>query len=384
MKIHSRTLTGCTVVVTLLLAACEMPRPRPGAAEGTAAPGVSRAGKAIDPSSSLLDLEGEGLTVEWRQDIGQIAGRRRLRGLYLVGDRLLAETWDGTVFHFKAATGEWTAATRLKSVLTAPPAMQGNDLYLPTVRHLLVVDRESGLTRKTLPHVLPVCCQPLPFDKYLILAGANGEVACIDTDEGIRMWPARSADGAIMARPLLSQGIIYAAGHKGRVVAISLRSGDVLWDWRPPAPSKIVSGLTLADGFLYVGDDRGFVRCLMSEGPNVIWTYPAGAPVCAATVPVAGKLLVFTYGGDALCLQLGDEPSLLWRHHDGERLIATGKRDAYILTRGGSVACVELESGEEKWRLPLGDECVVASDPSQSTFYVGQRTGAIMAVRELK
>jgi len=379
MSIQCRTLVACGILAALTLSGCEMPRPRQAAGPTRARP-VSR---VLDPADINLALEPEGLTVWWRHDLGQLAEGASLRKLYLVGDRLVAEMRDAKLLYFDAATGEWTGSTRLKSLLMAPPAASKGLLYVPSARNLLLVDSRTGMVSKRLLARLPVSCRPLPFADFLILGGGNGQLRCMDTLDGSQQW-LLSADGAIVEPPVFSGGMGYVAGYKGRVVAFALRSGVKAWDWRPPAPSKLTSGLSMAHGLLFVGDNRGFVYCLPLEHPIVLWSYPVGGPVFGPPAPFDGRLLVFTFKGDALCLRLGDEPELLWRHPDACKLIARGRRGLYLLTRGRAIACVDPDTGREKWRLPLAEDVVVVSDPARGVFYLGgRRSGAIAAIREL-
>ncbi len=383
MRIHRKDLMGFVVVVTVLLLGCEMVCGRLAGREISEPRPTARAGKVIDPANIQLDLEAEGLKVWWRQDIGQVAGGKNLRHIYLLDNLLAAETLDGTLFYFDATTGVWTGITRLKSSLLAPPAIHEKTLYAVSGRALLMVNRESGLIEKRLLAQMPVSCQPLPFYDFLILSGGNGDIVCLDPQEdGRRIWRVR-AGGSVDEPPLLRDARIYAVGYKGKVVAIPVHTGIVRWDWRPKAPSKLISGLALAEGYLSVGDNRGFVYRLTAEDGIFVWKYPAGAPV-VATAPIGEKLLVFTHRGGVLCLDVaGVEPELLWKHPDGLKLIATGKRDVYMLTSDRCVTCVSLKSGKEKWRLPLAEDCAVVSEPSEPAFYVSQARGAIMAIREL-
>jgi len=382
MRVHRATAAGFVAIVTTVVLACEMPRPRQTVRQIAVPPVPARSGKVIDPANAQLDLENEGLKVWWRHNIGQIAGGKIVREAYLLDDLLLVETRDATLFYFDAAKGLWTGNTRLKSLLMAPPAIYEKSLYMPCERALLVVDRDSGTVQKALRSIVPVSCQPFPYYTFLILCGGNGQMVCMDAEEGGQMWSA-SADGAIKTPPILYEGNIYVAGFRGRVVAISAHSGIEVWGWRPNLPSTVGPELAIGEGFLYVGDNRGFIYSLLPTDPLVTWKYPAGAPV-SGIVPVGPRLLVFTHGSDALCLDVDDEPPLKWKHPDAQRLLATGKTDLYLLTRDRSVACVSLQTGQEKWRLPLAAGSIVVSDSSRPAFYVVRLEGAIVALKELQ
>ena len=373
------------LVVALLagLGGCEVPRSRP---ELSAAPGwgLQPPRKVLDPSTPLLELEQEGLKVVWKQDLGQFAGGKSLKEAYVTGSLLIAESHDSSLFHLDALTGVWTATTSLKTPLIVPPVMGEKALFVLSGRNLLMIDPQSGLVRKRLPPWVPFTCQPVPYPGSLILGASSGEVCRYDLQTEQRIWRA-SAEAIVMAPPVLDAANVYAVGLRGSLIGVSASDGRLVWRWQPPRPSYLLSGLALADDRLYIGDNLGYVYCLLAqEGPLVLWKYPTGGPLLVTPLPFDGKLLVCPYKEEALCLTLGPKPQLLWRHPDAERAITVGKSSVYVLTRDRSVACIASDTGKEKWRLPLGRDCMVTSDPSRPIFYVYKRGGGIMAIGELK
>ena len=260
----------------------------------------------------------------------------------------------------------------------------GENLYLLSGGRLLEIDPDTGLIRRRLSPRVGVTSPPVAYPPGLLLGTGDGRVLRFDLQTQLRRKLV-SAVAAVSTRPVLDAHNVYVVGYKGKVLAVSggEEEGLVLWEWRPREPSQLISGLSFADGRLYVGDNRGYVYCLTAGEGVVLWYYPTGGPISAAPDPVRGRLLVFPYKSEALCLGVGAEPTLLWSHPDAERLIATGERGVYLLTRDNSVAHVLLDTGEEEWRLRLPEHGGVTSDPSQPTFYVYMPSGAIMAVQEL-
>ena len=373
MDIRQRALVGCAVAVTMLLFACEMPR-----AVGVAS-AVPEAYGVLDPGKAAPDLEENGIYVLWQHDLGQIDSGEEIREIYLAGDTLLVEA-GGTLFHFDATKGYCTAATSLANVVSEPPVIVNERLYLLSGRWVLDIDPDSGEIQRRIAPRLAVTSPPAPYPASLLLGGCTGRLVRLGVETGAHVW-LTSAEGAVMTPPVFDGVNVYVVGHNGKVVAVSGDEGEELWRWGPKPPSKLTSGLTLADGRLYVGDNRGYLYCHTVEGVPM-WRYPTGGPISVAPEPVRGKLLVFPHKSEALCLD-PEEPTVLWEHPDAERLLATGEKGVYLLTRDNSVAYVLLETGEEKWRRSLVEDCAVTSDPSQPTFYLYTRSGAIMAIREL-
>ncbi len=381
MNLGRKVLTGCAAaLVALLLTACETPRPRPDARPAAAA--APR--KMLDPAQPYVDLTAEELKRLWSHDLQQIAEGRGIRNVYVAGQTVVVETPDCTLLHLRTSTGVWIAATILNNPLSNPPAMGEDAMYATAGPSLLVIDPQSGEVRTRFRLRSATTCQPVPSGESVLFGGGNGAVSRFSTEQDRPLWKIR-ADGPVTEPPVLYEHRVYAAGLWGSVVAADWETGIVAWRWEPPSPSRLSSALAVADGKVYVGDTRSFVYCLPIQYGHPLWKYPTGGPVTGGPhVLEGGRLLVFTYEGDALCLELGEEPRLLWRHADAERLVATGKAGLlYLLTRDGGVACVAPETGEEKWRLELAPGCAVASDPSLPTFYVYRPGGAIMAVTEM-
>jgi outer membrane protein assembly factor BamB len=380
----------CGVLVFLIGAGCEVPRPRPTADASPSAVPETEPGSepsswdgVLNPSDVQLNLQDQGLKVLWRQNLGQVAdAQKKLRRIYVAGDRLVAETPDGTLFYFNARSGVWTGSTALKGELWDAPILHGDHLYALGTQGLLVIDAVTGRILRQLPPRTPVSTRPIHYDGSLIVGAGNGRVIRIVLANGRHLWSA-SALGRVHNRPVVTGDTVYAAGYKGRLISADLASGNLSWTWTPREPSALMTGPELAGGFLYVGDNRGFLYCLMAEDGIVTSTFPCGAPVDGPPVAVDDRLLVFTYQSDMFCLNTGQNLTVAWQHPTASELLARGKNGLYLMTRAHTVVCVDAESGTQHWELGLPRECQSVSNPVTPTFYVANPSGDIIAVTEL-
>jgi len=379
MKILPARLTAAVAVVCMLVLSCEAPRPRNASASNPSASAQSAG--MLDPAGELPDLEQLELKVVWKQDLGQIAEGKAIREAYVADNIFVVETLDSSLFYLNALTGVWKSNTRMKSALSVPPAAAGDALYAITGRGLMVIDTKSGMIQKHMPPRVPISCKPVVFDDSLILAGGNGKLVRFELADGGHTWT-RSASTYIGSPPAVADGIVFAGGYKGKVVAVLAEQGQELWTWRPKYPSCLTSGVEASDDRAYLGDNRGYVYCLTMMDGIVLWKYPAGGPVAETPRLAHGKLLVFTFRGSALCLDLAPEVEMAWKHPDADQLIATGKKNVYVLTRDNCIARIALDTGEEAWRLKLAKGCAVISEPSGSLFYLYKPSGQILALCE--
>jgi len=371
MKFARKVLAGCAAAVLVLLA---------GACCTAGLAGAAPERKVLDPSNPNVDLSAEDVKIIWSHDLEQIAEGKGIREVHVIGGVVVVETPDSTLYYFEAAHGVRTGTTSLKTILSQPPALGEKYMYAVSGKWLRSIDPNTGEIKDSWPLPPPLSCKPLPLADALILGTGTANVLRFSTDTGVRVWKAL-AEGPVTHTPVIYEGYVYAVGSWGSVAAFESTKGTEIWRWRPRAPSKLTSGLAVEGDMVYVGDNRGYVYCLMAEAPTRVWEYPVGNPIVQSPRVVGGKLLVFSYEGGAHCLTLGGQ--LLWKYEDAERLVATGRYGLYMLTRDHGVACVSPETGEKLWRLPLAEGCVVASDPSQSVFYVYRPGGAMMAVTEM-
>ncbi len=378
MNTHSKALLRCTIAMVLVLAACEAPRQLVVEREPVE-PGMG----PLDPASPFLNLERERLRRVWLQNFRQVAEERVLRDVYLTGGLIVVEMGDGSLFHFDADNGEWKATTSLKSALAQPPVMIGERLYALTGRGLLVIAADTGLTEDRFRLKIAPTAPPVVFGTSLIIGGGNGDVVRMGGETGSRIWRV-SVDGPVVDAPLCDPRNVYASGYKGEVVCAEGGEGTVLWRWKPKLPSRVLSGLLLADGKIYVGDNRGFIYCLAAQYGAPLWKIPVGDLIAKAPIYSDGKILIITTTGDLLCLRAGSEPTRLWRYAGIERLVATGAKNLYFLTVDQSILAVSRDLGKKQWRRPLVQDCKIVSDPSKSIFYVFRPNGAIMAIDELE
>ncbi len=152
---------------------------------------------------------------------------------------------------------------------------------------------------------------PVLHAHSLYLLDFNGSVKAVDTRNGRRLWRRRvgslaAASPALDMRhrlvfvPLLStaQGA-RAPGH-GRLVALSMKSGRIVWS-RAIEPGSESSPL-VHDGAVVVGDQAGAIRSFKAANGHLNWTFHASGAVKGGLALARGHLFFGDYAGRAYAL----------------------------------------------------------------------------------
>ncbi len=200
-------------------------------------------------------------------------------------------------------------------------------------------------------------------------------------------------------RPEVVDGVVYAGGHKGEVVALNAETGRRLWrvDTRLP----LSAGPGVGDGVVVFGSSDGNVVALDAATGAERWRHAVSSEVLARPLVTEGLIVVRTVDGRLQAMSLVDAaqrwvvqeavPALSLR--GSARAVRVG--DAVVAGfDNGKVMAVDLKSGETQWdtivsppqgrteleRLVDIDSAIKAA--GDDIFVVGFQGRAAMLARE--
>jgi outer membrane protein assembly factor BamB len=178
------------------------------------------------------------------------------------------------------------------------------------------------------------------------------------TLETRKLWSTRIGDGIgrqrTQLRPVITDGVVYAADYKGLLVAVDADSGRKRWEIKTDLPFS--GGPGVHGGSVYLGTQDGEVRAFDAEGGAALWTAPVSSEVLAA--PVAGDGIVVVRSIDGRIFGLDENTGqrtwiydhavpLLTLRGNSRPLIRAGV--VYIGYDGGEVVALKLSDGTLIW-----------------------------------
>ncbi|MCY1425954.1 Outer membrane protein assembly factor BamB [compost metagenome] len=221
--------------------------------------------------------------VIWKQDLElPVSGAVGVGyGLVMVG------TLKGEIVALDATNGEERWRARVNGEVLAPPANNGDVVVVQTQNDtLLGFDAATGnqlWIYENTPAVLTLRGTGAPIvTNNLAVAGlSTGKVLALDIRRGIPVWEQRVAvpqgrseldrvvdiDGGL----LLSGGTLYVATYQGRVAALDLESGRVLWQRDASSYAGVAQGF----GNVYVSLANGTVEGVDERSASALWSNDA-------------------------------------------------------------------------------------------------------------
>ena len=198
-------------------------------------------------------------------------------GLVLVG------TKEGEVLALEASDGKIRWRARVSSeVLAAPQAAQGVAVVRTGDGKLFGLNVADGARLWVYDRTVPVLTlrgtsAPIIHAGLAICGFDNGRLVGVALEDGQPAWDTRVALPRgrtdlerlvdIDSQPTVEGDAVYVATFQGRVAAVDLRSGQVLW--RRDMSSH--AGIGVDAGALYVTDEQNYVWALDRSNSASLW-----------------------------------------------------------------------------------------------------------------
>lgn len=256
---------------------------------------------AADVEGLVMALERMTGKVLWKQDLDlPVSGAVGAGyGLVVVG------TLKGEIIALDASSGEEKWRARVASEVLAAPAINGDIVLVQTQDdRLIALDANSGSQRwlfDNTPAVLTLrgTGSPVLTNRLAIAGLSSGKVIALDAQRGLPVWEQRVAvpqgrselervvdiDGGL----LLSGGSLYAVSYQGRVAALDMESGRLLWQREASSSVGVAQGF----GNVYVSLANGTVEGIDERSTSALWSNDALARRQLSAPEVFSSYLAF-------------------------------------------------------------------------------------------
>ncbi|MFB5641225.1 outer membrane protein assembly factor BamB [Kluyvera ascorbata] len=181
---------------------------------------------------------------------------------------------DGAVVWKTTAAGE---------VLSRPTVSDGLVLVHTSNGQLQALDENSGVVKWTVNLDMPALSlrgESAPAVAYgaAIVGGDNGRVSAVLMQQGQMIWQQRisQATGSteidrlsdVDTTPVIVNGVVYALAYNGNLTALDLRSGQIMWKRELGSVNDFI-----VDGDrIYIVDQNDRLLALTTDGGVTLWT----------------------------------------------------------------------------------------------------------------
>ena len=238
--------------------------------------------------------------------------------------------------------------------------------------------------------------QPAVSQGVLYAAGYKGEVIALRSDNGRRVWQVNTKL-LLSSGPAVGEGMVIVGGTDGGLLAFAADTGEQRW--RSQLSSEPLSRALIAKGVVVVRTVDGRLLGLNALDGSVRWTYEGtvpklslrgtAPPVLAASANAVlegfddGKLVALDIAnGDLLWAATIDTPSgrtELDMLADIDAAPAVEGKDVFVVGYHGKVAMLDLDNGQVWWSKEASSyRGFVLGDKA---LYLANASGEVTALR---
>jgi outer membrane protein assembly factor BamB len=198
--------------------------------------------KDAEPPAELVDVRPT-LEVDklWDHNLGGDGEKLRLAlGLALDDGTLYAASRDGNVEALDPATGRTTWSAETRAQLSAGPGVGENVVAVGTSDGAVIAFDKAGKRLWKAAVSGEVLAAPLVTSDRVIVRTVDGRLRSLEAATGKEQWSAEEPVPRLSLRgtapPALAGEAVLAGFDSGKVVAVSLATGDVLWQSQVSTP----------------------------------------------------------------------------------------------------------------------------------------------------
>lgn len=226
-----------------------------------------------------------------------------------------ATTVDGIVYfgsddHYVRAaeisTGNllWTSPD-LGDGVTAVPAVANGKVFVGTWSgNIYALDSNTGIILWQFPAGGVIFSSPSVIGNTVYVGSGTQNIYAINAEAGSQKWKFCCAEDSVWGSPAVAEGILYVQDLVGKVHALDINTGTLLWSYKTgAAPSSSFSSAAIANGVVYIGSQDEFVYAFNAKSGNLLWKFQTGGPVL--TSPAVANDMVYIGSQDGKLYAFG-------------------------------------------------------------------------------
>ncbi|WP_318374392.1 outer membrane protein assembly factor BamB [Enterobacter sp.] len=205
-------------------------------------------------------------------------------GVTVAGGHVYIGSEKAQVYALNAADGSTAWQTKVAGeALSRPVVSDGVVLIHTSNGQLQALNEADGAVKWTVNLDMPALSlrgESAPATAFgaAIVGGDNGRVSAVILDKGQIIWQQRisQATGAteidrlsdVDTTPIVINGVVYALAYNGNLTALDLRSGQIMWKRELGS----VNDFIIDGDRIYLVDQNDRVLALTTEGGVTLWT----------------------------------------------------------------------------------------------------------------
>jgi outer membrane protein assembly factor BamB len=244
---------------------------------------------------------------------------------------------------------------------------------------------------------------PAVGEGVVVVGSSGGELVALEAETGAKRWQVMTG-GEVLTAPIVASGIVVVRTVDGRLRGLRIADGGEAWSYEQPVPRLTLrgNGPPVVDGdMVFAGLDNGKVVALSLTTGELLWSTTV-APAHGKTeierlvdidspVRIAGDD-VFVVGYQGRIAMLARDTGQVWWGRDlsSNRGLAVASDTLYVTTADSTVVALSRRDGTPVWSQDamlrrsltapvLSGDALVVGDFEGYLHWLDAATGQLLA-----
>lgn len=237
--------------------------------------------------AELVDMENK-LDIKrvWQRHIGYGASDKYLKFNPLIdGQTGYSIDHEGLVVAWKVENGKSIWQKQYKTSAASAIAKDEKQLYFGTSKgQVYALNKDNGQQRWKQQLSSEILSAPVSYSGRVIVRTVDGRVHALSTDTGAKLWshdrtiPSLTLRGT--SKPVISRGIVISGADNGKLTALALNNGNVLWETTIAVPRgrneierliDIDAEPIVKDDMVYTVAYQGRLAAVKLDSGRIMW-----------------------------------------------------------------------------------------------------------------
>jgi len=235
------------------------------------------------------------------------------------------------------------------------------------------------------------------------LVTEDGELIALSTEDGSEKWRS-SLRAEVLARPVIGNAVVVAQAVDGQVMGLSVTSGSREWSYRQTVPSLTLHGTAeplVVSYYAVAGFSNGRLAAIELASGRVVWELPVGQAsgqneidrlidIDARPVIDGDTMYVAVYQGNLTAIEVRSGQIIWSKDISTHKDFSVDSNRLYVIDDKERLLAINRASGEVEWtadwlshRAPTGtvttNAFVAVADASGFLYLIDKESGEAAA-----